>query len=358
MDTGSPIEARLASSGFVYSFVAFFVVAAIILAVLYFLYLKYKAFIKSKQWIEANKNRETKFSDVRKIAHEANLDRIEKKLLWSICKTHHARNIQFSYRSKNEMQNLFKSEFQRMNLQNPRNEEKISVLFSLRYKLEKLYDRKHSITSTKYLRPGQQIRVLDEKHIPHDATVQKNTPEGFYVEISAELKNFKPKPLSKFMINFSSATGMLYQCVVIAARYEDIPNGKELLLITHSSTLKLIQKRMTKRQGTTIECLFSAVKEVKSGRKTKFEVQQKKYTGTFIDISAGGCKISCGLPISKNQYIQLYFKLPGIIEHQAQGLIIKSKKSVDEKTFVLYIKFTDINIAARNDIYAAIYDYF
>ena len=95
-----------------------------------------------------------------------------------------------------------------MNLQNPRNEEKISVLFSLRYKLEKLFDRKHSITSTKYLRPGQQIRVLDENRIPHDATVQKNTPEGFYVEISAELKNFKPKPLSKFMINFSSATGM------------------------------------------------------------------------------------------------------------------------------------------------------
>ena len=42
MDTGSPIEVRLASSGFVYSFVAFFVVVAIILAVLYFLYLKYR----------------------------------------------------------------------------------------------------------------------------------------------------------------------------------------------------------------------------------------------------------------------------------------------------------------------------
>ena len=113
MDTGSPIEARLASGGFVYSFVAFFIIIAVVLAVLYFLYLKYKSFTKTKKWIEANKNRETKFSDVRKIAHEANLDSTERKLLWSICKTHHARNIQFSYRSENEMQNLFKSEFQR-----------------------------------------------------------------------------------------------------------------------------------------------------------------------------------------------------------------------------------------------------
>ncbi len=358
MDTGSPIEARLISSGFIYTFVASFIIAAIVLACLYFLYLKYRDLKKSKKWIEANKNRETKFSDVRAIAHEANLDSPEKKLLWSICKAHHARNILFSYRSENEMHTLFKSEFQKLNAQTPRNEEKISVLFSLRYKLEKLYDRKHSITSTKSLRPGQQIRVIDDNHAPHDAVVQKNTPEGFYIEISSELKNHKPKPLSRFMINFSSATGMLYQCVVMAARYEDIPNGKEILLITHSSTLKVIQKRMTKRQGTNVECLFSAVKEIKTGRKSKFEVQQKKYTGTFIDISAGGCKISCGLPISKNQYIQLYFKLPGLIEHKAQGLILKTKKSMDEKTFVLYIKFTDINIAARNDIYAAIYDYF
>ncbi|MGN0728778.1 PilZ domain-containing protein [Treponema sp.] len=357
METGSPIEARIIIGGLVYTFVALFFLAAAASAAIYLFYIKHRSHRSSIKWIEANKNRETRISDIRKIARDANLDSSEKKFLWHICRRNKVRNILFSYRSEAEMHTLFKNEFHRLNSNGIRNEEKTSLLFSLRYKLEKLYNKKHSITSTRSLRPGQQIRIIDSQRMPHDATVQKNQAEGLYVEITPELQYIKPKQLSKFMINFSSSTGILYQCALTAVRYEIIPSGKELLLATHSSSLKVIQKRTTKRKGTNFECLFSAVKQIGTGRKTQFKVLPKKFPGRVIDISAGGCKVSCSLPITKDQYIQLYFKIPGLTEHQAQGLIIKTKKSMDEKTFVLYIKFTDINITARNDIYAAIYDY-
>lgn len=356
--TGSPIEARL--NGFVYVFILIFFISAAVLGLILFAIQKYKALTKSKKWIEANKNRETKRSDVQFLALEAGLTPEEKTLLYHICRHHHARNILFLYRSEKELNSLFKAEFQLMNSHNPRNEQKIAAFFSLRYKLEKLYDRKHAIISTKSLRDGQAVAILDEKRTPWNAVARKNTQNGFYMEIPEKLASSasRPKPLSRFLITFPAQTGILYQCVVRAVRYETGTDGKQFLLAAHSLTLKIFQKRMAKRKTINNECFFSAVKAPEHGRSGNDELQQKKHRGKLIDISATGCKISCPLPIVKGQRIHVFFVVPGLKEHEAQGIIIRTKKSLDETEFMLYIQFTDINIAVKNNIYAAIYSYF
>lgn len=355
--TGSPIEARLNS--FVYVFILIFFIAAAVLGLVLFAIQKFKSLTKSKKWIEANKNRETRRSDVHLLALEAGLASEEKMMLYRICRHHHARNIQFLYRSETELNRLFKAEFQLMNSQSPRNEEKTAAFFSLRYKLEKLYDRKHAIISTRSLRNGQPVAVVDEKRTPWNAVVRKNTPDGFYIEIPQKLASSpsRPKPLSRFLVTLPSQTGILYQCIVRAVRYETEPSGKLYLLAAHALTLKIFQKRMAKRKDINNECFFSAVKAAGQDAGKNNAIQQKRHSGKLIDISATGCKISCALPIVKGQSIRVFFVVPGLEENEAQGTIIRTKKNLDETEFMLYIQFTDIDIAVKNDIYAAIYGY-
>ncbi len=351
---GSPLDARLNS--FVYIFILIVCLASFVLAVIYFFILKRRASSKSKRWADANRNRETKQSDVQLLSSEAFLEPNEKKYLFELCKRNRAKNIYFLWREEEDLSNLFRKEFDYLSSRKTRDEGRLDLFFSVRYKLEKLYDRKHSINSTKQLEVGQKITIVDEKEFQIKTVLEKNTPLGFYVSIPHEFDLNKPKPLSKFMITFAAETGILYQCETRAVRYEETISGKEFLLLSHSTSLELVQKRATKRMNISTPCLFSAVKITGNDKKKKFEIQSQKHEGKFIDISAGGCKFSCSLPIVKDQYLQLYFDLPGLGEQEAQGLILKTKKT-DEKTFVLYIKFTDIDIKVKNNIYTKIYGY-
>ncbi len=356
--SGSPLAAR--QNSFVYVFIGIFLIFCVIAVVVFLIIRKYKKITKSSAWIEANKNRETKLSDIKMLAHEANFTKQEMIRLWHMCRRYHTKNIYFLYREESEVNQLFRTEFQRLNEQVPRNEEKIALLYEVRYKIEKLVDRTHSILSTKSLHIGQIVTIIGDKKIQWNAKVSKNTQNEIHLEIPPEMEQSqsKPKPLSKFILTFPAQTGILYKCIVRAVRYEKLPNGKVYLLTGHSPTMKIVQNRMTKRQNVNRECQFSAVKFSGNEQKRKFEVQPKKYNGALIDISATGCKLACGLPIVQGQYIQVYFSMPGMDKSEAQGVIVKTKKDSDEKTFLLYIKFTDIDISVKNNIYTCIYDYF
>ena len=59
----SPLEARIGS--FLYVFIFVISIILIILAVMHFVLLKFKKKYQSKEWLEKNKNRETKWNDVK-----------------------------------------------------------------------------------------------------------------------------------------------------------------------------------------------------------------------------------------------------------------------------------------------------
>ena len=357
MGSGSPLDARSANGGLVFAVILVVVCCAVLAALIYIFLQKYKSLRQSKKWIEANKNRLTKFSDVKVLSRDAALSDDEKAVLWRLCKRQQAKNICYLYRSEDETTKLFKNEYDFLAHSSPRSEKKLSDLFSLRYKLEKLYDAKHSITSTKFLPVDTEVSITGEKGDQHTFKVKKNIPQGFYVEVPASLGSAKPTPLSKFTLSVYSKAGILHQYLVRAVRYETTPAGKEWLLISHAEALKIAQKRAAKRREIDDECSFSSAKLVKGQKKDSYEVSSKKHIGRMMNISATGCKLVCDLPILEKQYLRIYFSILGLDENEATGIIIKTKRNADEKTFALYIKFTDIDMKVKNDIYAAIYGY-
>lgn len=353
----SPLEARIGS--FLYVFIFVISIILIILAVMHFVLLKFKKKYQSKEWLEKNKNRETKWNDVKELAREAGLTSIEAQRLWKICKRYKARNILVLYRDTDALNELFSTEYKRM-IAKPTREEKIEIFFQIRYKLEKLHERKLTISSTKSLRKGQIVNFKTSTKATWNLRIEETNDISFSLHIPDEYDESEalPKPLSKVDLMFTLPTGFSYRTVSRLMRYERNLKNLFIAVMTHSQVIKMLQRRNTKRMNTDLECTFSAVKQKKTRKgKTEREISEKKVAGRLLDISADGCRLECALPILKGQMLQVTFSLPSIQNAKATGIIVFTQKEETEKKFVLHVKFTDINIATRNRIYADIYKY-
>lgn len=357
---GSPLEAR--SLSFLYVFAIAIIVCVALAALVSLIIYRIIAKTHTREWLEAQKNRETKLKDVEYVAREADLTSQEKTRLWHICRRYKARNIRFLYRSVNELNSMFHEEFERITQKQTRNEEKIGIFFSLRFKLENAHNRKLMVSSTRGIKKDQVITLYDSKNAPWSVKVLKTDDSGFYVMIPQELEVLeeKPKALDKIRISFTFPSGQAFNAISRAVRYERLPNtNQEVLFVSNSNHIKPVARRGAKRMAVDEKCSFSAIKNIGTESKPVLEVQKKKYPGILKDISATGCKIFCGLPITKGQMLDIIFRIPGIEnEYEVQGQIVATKVLPDKKVYVLHIKFISIEQNVKNDIYSVIYGYF
>ncbi|WP_407400945.1 PilZ domain-containing protein [Treponema sp.] len=359
MNTGSLLDAR--GMSFLYIFIAVVVVGLVLAAIVALFIYRFIARTHTKEWLEAQKNRETKLKDVDYVAKEANLTQSEKIRLWHICRRYKAKNIRYLYRSVNELNDMFREEYVRMTTKQARNDEKIGVFFSLRFKLENAHNRKLTASSTRGIKAEQSITFYDRNNSPWELKVIKRIDSGFYIELP-ELVNVegkKPNPLDRVKITFTFPSGQAFNAITRAIRYERFPNSdKEYLLLANSNHIKPVVRRGAKRMSMDESITFSAIKNVGTKENPILEVQQKKYPGNMMDISATGCKIFCNLPITKGQMLDIQFHLPEkTTEHEAQGKIVATKVMPDKKTFVLHVQFINIEQYVKNEIYSVIYGY-
>lgn len=359
VDTGSLLDAR--SVSFLYVFIGVVVSLLAVAAIAAVFIYRFIAQTHTKEWLEAQKNRETKLKDIDYVAKEAGLTQLEKIRLWHICRRYKARNIRFLYRSVDELNSMFREEYERMTTKQARNDEKIAIFFSLRYKLENAHNRKLTASSTRGIKAEQKITFYDKNNSPWQIKVAKVIESGFYIELP-ELVNAqekRPNPLEKVKITFTFPSGQAFNAITRAVRYEKFPDSdKELLLLANSTQIKPVVRRGAKRMNVDEEVTFSAIKNIGTKDKPVLEVQQKKYPGTMKDISATGCKIFCALPITKGQMLDIQFLLPGKeLEYEAQGIIVATRVMPDKKTFVLHVQYINIEQFVKNDIYSVIYGY-
>lgn len=359
VETGSLLDARSVSFlyvfiGIVVSVLAFAAIAAV------FIY-RFIARTHTKEWLEAQKNRETKLKDIDYVAKEAGLSQLEKIRLWHICRRYKARNIRFLYRSVDELNDMFKEEYVRMTTKQTRNDEKIAIFFSLRFKLENAHNRKLTASSTRGIKQDQTITFYDRNNSPWQIKVVKVIESGFYVELPEviDTEGKRPNPLEKVKITFTFPSGQAFNVITRAVRYERFPDSeKEYLLLANSTHIKPVVRRGAKRMNVDEEVTFAAIKNIGSKDKPILEVQQKRYPGTMKDISATGCKIFCALPITKGQMLDIKFNIPGKeMDYEAQGRIVATRVMPDRKTFVLHVQYINIEQFVKNDIYSVIYGY-
>lgn len=355
---GSPLDAR--QNPFIFTFLI--IVALVILALLIF-HLISRYIHKqhsSKKYIEEHKNQPTTKKNVQNVSRLAGLDFNEQNLLQQICNDYNPTNIEYLIKETGPIGELLKRKYSEM-IEGHAAENEIAVLFSLQYKLEKAHDEALFITTTNSLATGHEFTYKDIDGRDWFLTLVKNSPQYIELNIPKALaeSDRKPEPLSRFMLSFTSKGNISYTLQTRAIRYEEAKEGVYSLFISNSNSLKPIQRRKYKRLSFISHCAFSAVKPTAKktdGSAKGYEILEKKYDGFLQDISADGARISCSMPIKEEQYIHIKFSINDK-EQNAVGLIVSTKKSPDQNQFILHIKFTDISIAAKNQIYAFVYGY-
>ncbi|MBQ9538931.1 MAG: PilZ domain-containing protein [Treponema sp.] len=347
------------NNGYIYT-VILVVVCIIVGAALIGIVLgKIRAARKPSNWLEVNKDKPTKKENINNVAQLAGLNSEEKKILEATCKKFTPRNIEYLIRDKDSIKELFRKQYQDMKSARA-DEEKMQSFFEMRFKLDRAHENITMISNAKAIPEGQKLTYMDGDRYQWTLTLDRIDSQGIVISIPQQLyaSEKKPAPLAKFVMTFRTEAGSSYALLSRVVRYEEEKSGKFILIASSNSTLTAAQRRGSKRHPLSVPCKFCSVKPIKQGGSVNYEIAEKKYDGQLHDISTGGCRFDCQIPIKQGQYLSLEFNI-GNVPIQVIGFIVMTTKdsASESKTFILHIKFVDLGIADKNRIAAFVYDY-
>lgn len=353
---GSPLAARQTAIQYVIILIAIVVIA--ILLVIWFLVLLLKKYKSSPEYLKAQKNRATTLPDVQALAKKINLTRPEASLLFKICNTSKIRNIYYSWSNPEEIDNLFKREFERMKSEGSGTEEEMLAFFKLRTHLDKILSVKRTISSSRNIPVGELLTFEDSMGIQYNFKILKNEKEDLTLSVPEGFEKSEscPKPLEKFEMKYFSRQNNKYTLTTRLIRFQTGNDNTREMVVQHMTAVSMQNMREYKRANVGIDCFFSAVKEEKDKNgETRYKPKENKYRGWLVDISASGCMIITKLPISRNQKIWMEMNLSGYEKIECCGLIVgvNQKKGMH----ALHISFLDISGKQRNEIFSYVYNY-
>ena len=342
-----------------YSIMMYVLIILVVLLAINFLITKIKARNSSAKY-KAKKI--TKVSTILKVTKIYNLTNEQRDFLIIVCRKNKIPNLEVNLHSENFCNNFFFKLYHEIRdnkegLAEEEVENKISILFALRTKIENAKKTLSNLASSIAIPEGQKITLFDNQKEQYECTIKSNTKDFIVLSIPTNSmgKIYKPNDLEKISLYYQTTSGTAYILDVRIIRYQNI-NETEDMVVTHSNSLKCYQRRKYKRIGINNNCNFSAVKVSTttkgSNTKVSYEPLERKHTGKLIELSAGGCSISCNLHIRKDQYIYLDFSIDNKTDENAIGLIVDSEEGSQEDVYILHIVFVRISKKTRNKIFS------
>lgn len=354
---GMLIQAR--QNPLIYTLILLIIGIVVFFLILHFSLMYLEKLHSSPEWIEAHKKLPTKRINVKKIALELGLSLQEQKVLLDVCRQFEIPNIEFVIRNLETLDLHFSRVYNELK-DDPKKESLISTLFTIRFKIEKERNKTFLITNTKLLKPNQELFYFDSNQ-KYVFKVDSNEKNGLYLSMPKGMENSpaKPNPLNKIKLTFNGKNSVSYGFITRLVRYEKQADESELMFITHTSNLKPVQRRMTKRVQVNSPCNFqAALKTTDKSGTPHFTEKEHSYKGIIGDISASGCKLLCKIPIKIGQYIGIDYNIHGKVSGHASGTIVMTNKSQEgEGIYILHIKFLEITEKERNQINAFAYKY-
>ena len=352
----SPLQAR--ASGY---FVNVIIIGAVIISLLVLFYIVYRTLTKkfnTPEWMEAQKKKPITARDVKQATKDLNLTSDERDLLWEIGHKYTNVNIIYLVQDSDKFGDIFRQRYQDFIAANA-SQRLISVLFTLKEKMENFYRRDVIITSTKNIEAGQTLQFADKAGVRCNAVIADNRTEGLILSIPDNLAKGQNKPdsLSRVVFSLTTANGISYALTTRVVRYQQNSSGTVEMLISHTNDVKQLLQRQNDRVEINSGCTFAAVR-VSSDSSRKNDVSytplQQKYKGVLKNVSSGGCSLLASLPIREGQYIYLEFHLPKKSDNIAVGIITGTDKSDSPGKFLLHIQFVKIEPETKNIVLAMV----
>jgi hypothetical protein len=139
----------------------------------------------------------------------------------------------------------------------------------------------------------------------------------------------------------------------------DTPHGPGLQL-SHSGNVKPLAQRRYRRKQTSAGCVFYFVyvDAAKEGRKkaAKLIVDSRRFTGTMLDISIGGCSIKTSAPIQVGARLKIDVDYNDDANITVLGQVLRTNRSGTMGT-IIHVKFLKVPRRAFNNISALVFEY-
>jgi c-di-GMP-binding flagellar brake protein YcgR len=139
----------------------------------------------------------------------------------------------------------------------------------------------------------------------------------------------------------------------------DTPQGPGLQL-AHSGKAKALAQRRYRRKQVAAGCAFYFVfvDTVKAGRKKtpKLMVDTRRFIGTILDISIGGCSIKTSAPVQVGSRLKIDIDYSDDSMISVLGQVLRSNRSGTVGT-IIHIKFLKVPRRAFNNISALVFGY-
>jgi len=134
----------------------------------------------------------------------------------------------------------------------------------------------------------------------------------------------------------------------------------EGLQISHSGKLKRLVKRAHRRRQVSIKCEMVIVNFQGGGDGKKSPPRMvpdsRKFTGSLVDISAGGCALKTSAPIQAGTMLKISIDYDMAHYLHVLGRVLRTNRSVATGN-ILHIKFLKVPLRAYNSISALAYGY-
>jgi hypothetical protein len=132
------------------------------------------------------------------------------------------------------------------------------------------------------------------------------------------------------------------------------------LQIRHEGRIKALTQRKHRRKNITASCEFSLVFLEETGGKKKktpkLIVNNRKYKGTVLDISTGGCSMKTSAPVQVGSRLKMTVDYSDSCLISVLGQVLRANRSGSIGT-ILHIKFLKVPRRAFNSIGALVFGY-
>jgi c-di-GMP-binding flagellar brake protein YcgR len=235
----------------------------------------------------------------------------------------------------------------------------IALLFSTRNVIEAAQNTTATATSSRQI-PANMAAVLSAAKETYPVRVLNAKGDSVLVECP---KNALGTPIkfpvgSRVSLSFftKSSKGYAFDSKILGA--QDSVKGPTLKL-AHAVQIKSLVQRRFRRRQTSDPCVFFmvSVKEVKVGRKVerKMTIDNRRFTGTLMDISIGGCSMRTSANIQPGSRLKIEFEYHGTPTLAVLGQVLRINKGGRNTT--VHIKFVKVPPRAQNSINALVFEY-
>ncbi|MDR0998662.1 MAG: PilZ domain-containing protein [Treponema sp.] len=297
-------------------------------------------------------------ASLRQVAREIGLSKAQKKMLDFVMRNDSVNDPEYSLRTPELLDRHFRRAYRAIRrLDKPDDEiqEKLSDLYSTRNILESVTGG-NNITSTRQIADNTDaIFVVNGKEYPVKVVSTRGnsllvehpvTALGALVPLTQE---------GKVNLSFFSKSSKGFSVESKVAGFVNKPEGPRVQLF-HSTLISGSSKRRFRRRHTSIPTFFYFVHLEKAGSRgeTKMTVDNRKLSGSIMDISIGGCSMLTKVSIPSGTRLKIEFA-QGKTMVAILGQVLRTNRS--GLSTIMHIKFLKLSRRSLNAINTLVFDY-